>query len=152
MNLWIATPTTNILHNAHFYSWEKGLKTGIYYLRSRALTSAQTVVLDPKAVEKAKQKTQSSQSKGSPSVSQPRGSPSVSHFKITDQHIDEPGELDKSNELDNPNPAVYPTEQTSESDKISTHRDETPRRQRKTFQRGGRTFECFDDVCVSCGS
>jgi ribonucleoside-diphosphate reductase alpha subunit len=151
MNLWIATPTTNILHNAHFYSWEKGLKTGIYYLRSRALTSAQKVVLDPKAVEKAKQKTQSSQPKGSP-LGLPRGSPSVSHFKITDQHIDEPGELDKANELDNPNPAVYPTEQTSESDKISTHRDETPRRQRKTFQRGGRTFECFDDVCVSCGS
>jgi len=30
----------------HFYSWKKGLKTGIYYLRSQAKTSAQKFSVD----------------------------------------------------------------------------------------------------------
>ena len=28
------------LTSMHFYAWEKGLKTGVYYLRSRAATEA----------------------------------------------------------------------------------------------------------------
>ena len=35
----------------HFYSWEKGLKTGIYYLRRRARHQAQQFTIEP---EKAK--------------------------------------------------------------------------------------------------
>jgi ribonucleoside-diphosphate reductase alpha chain len=58
MNLWVESPTSQLLNTIHFYSWEKGLKTGMYYLRSRALTGAQKFVLDPKTVEKAKQDSQ----------------------------------------------------------------------------------------------
>ena len=150
MNLWIGTPSTNILHNAHFYSWEKGLKTGMYYLRSRALTSAQKVVLDPKAIEKAKQKTQ-------------RSPASVPHAKqasnIPNLHIDEAGELDKFNELDRQDApgdvdgdvavaaAAVTTEKTSPDAKIGPEQ-----RQGKPYQIRGRTFVCIDDVCVSCGS
>jgi ribonucleotide reductase alpha subunit len=31
----------------HFYSWKKGLKTGIYYLRTRAPVMAQKFTVDP---------------------------------------------------------------------------------------------------------
>lgn len=31
----------------HFYSWKSGLKTGIYYLRSRAAADAQQFSIDP---------------------------------------------------------------------------------------------------------
>lgn len=55
MNLWVETPTPQLLNSIHFYGWKKGLKTGMYYLRSKSLTGAQKFVLDPKAVEKAKQ-------------------------------------------------------------------------------------------------
>lgn len=55
MNLWVETPTPQLLNTIHFYGWKKGLKTGMYYLRSKALTGAQKFVLDPKTVEKAKQ-------------------------------------------------------------------------------------------------
>jgi ribonucleotide reductase alpha subunit len=33
----------------HFYTWRKGLKTGIYYLRTRAVASAQKFTVEPAA-------------------------------------------------------------------------------------------------------
>ena len=32
----------------HFYSWKKGLKTGCYYLRTKAPVSAQKFTVDPR--------------------------------------------------------------------------------------------------------
>ena len=36
LNLYVAEPTAGKLASMHMYGWKKGLKTGIYYLRSRA--------------------------------------------------------------------------------------------------------------------
>ena len=46
MNLFVKNPTYKTLSAMHFYSWKKGLKTGIYYLRSQAKTSAQKFSVD----------------------------------------------------------------------------------------------------------
>ena len=46
MNLFVKNPTYKTLNAMHFYSWKKGLKTGIYYLRSQAKTSAQKFSVD----------------------------------------------------------------------------------------------------------
>jgi ribonucleoside-diphosphate reductase alpha subunit len=35
MNLFLSDPTPDRLSSMHFYGWQKGLKTGIYYLRTR---------------------------------------------------------------------------------------------------------------------
>lgn len=35
MNLFIAKPTVKMMSNIHVYAWQKGLKTGQYYLRSK---------------------------------------------------------------------------------------------------------------------
>jgi ribonucleoside-diphosphate reductase alpha chain len=40
MNLFMAAPTIAKLTSMHFYGWEKGLKTGCYYLRSKARVEA----------------------------------------------------------------------------------------------------------------
>jgi len=47
MNLWMEEPSYNKLTSMHFYSWQKGLKTGIYYLRRKARHSAQQFTIDP---------------------------------------------------------------------------------------------------------
>ena len=47
MNLFIADPNYAKLTSMHFYSWKKGLKTGIYYLRTRAPVMAQKFTVDP---------------------------------------------------------------------------------------------------------
>lgn len=40
MNIHIQSPTFGKMTSMHFYAWKKGLKTGMYYLRSKAATQA----------------------------------------------------------------------------------------------------------------
>jgi len=47
MNLYLANPDVNILSDLHFYGWAKGLKTGMYYLRTRPATNAIKFTLLP---------------------------------------------------------------------------------------------------------
>jgi len=47
LNLWLEDPDYNTLTSMHFYSWSKGLKTGIYYLRRRAVHHAQQFTIEP---------------------------------------------------------------------------------------------------------
>jgi len=53
LNLWLEDPNYNSLTSMHFYSWSKGLKTGIYYLRRRARHQAQQFTIEPVRDEKA---------------------------------------------------------------------------------------------------
>ncbi len=51
MNLWQEDPTYASLTSMHFYAWQKGLKTGMYYLRRRAKHRAQQFTIEPKKEE-----------------------------------------------------------------------------------------------------
>ena len=47
LNLFVEKPNMNILSSMHMYSWKKGLKTGIYYLRTKGAAFAQQFTIDP---------------------------------------------------------------------------------------------------------
>ena len=47
MNLFVAEPNPNLLTKMHFYTWKKGLKTGMYYLRTRPRATTQQFTIDP---------------------------------------------------------------------------------------------------------
>ena len=47
MNLFVADPDFQKLSSMHFYSWSRGLKTGVYYLRSRTKAKQQKFTIDP---------------------------------------------------------------------------------------------------------
>ena len=47
LNLWLEDPNYKALTSMHFYAWEKGLKTGIYYLRRRGRHQAQQFTIEP---------------------------------------------------------------------------------------------------------
>jgi ribonucleotide reductase alpha subunit len=47
LNLWIEDPTYNKLTSMHMYSFKKGLKTSIYYLRRKAKHAAQQFTIEP---------------------------------------------------------------------------------------------------------
>jgi len=51
MNIWLEDPTYAMLTSMHFYSWKKGLKTGIYYLRRKPKHNAQQFTIEPKDSE-----------------------------------------------------------------------------------------------------
>ena len=50
MNLFLESPNISTLTSMHFYGWEKGLKTGIYYLRSRPSSKAIQFTIEPDCV------------------------------------------------------------------------------------------------------
>ena len=46
---WLEDPSYKTLTSMHFYSWGKGLKTGIYYLRRKAAHQIQQFTIEPEA-------------------------------------------------------------------------------------------------------
>jgi ribonucleoside-diphosphate reductase alpha chain/ribonucleoside-diphosphate reductase subunit M1 len=54
MNIHMHEPTTAKLSSCHFYSWRKGLKTGMYYLRTRPKADAIQFTVDQSALTKAR--------------------------------------------------------------------------------------------------
>lgn len=49
LNLFVENPNFAKLSSMHFYSWKKGLKTGMYYLRSKAAAEAVKFTVDQTA-------------------------------------------------------------------------------------------------------
>jgi ribonucleoside-diphosphate reductase alpha chain len=47
LNLFMDAPDFNKLSSMHFYSWKKGLKTGMYYLRTKPVVQAQQFTIEP---------------------------------------------------------------------------------------------------------
>ncbi len=47
LNLFVQEPTIAKLSSMHFYAWKKGLKTGIYYLRTKSAVQAIKFTVDP---------------------------------------------------------------------------------------------------------
>ena len=48
MNLFVASPNVGAVNSMHFYAWEKGLKTGMYYLRSKPASTAKAITVEEK--------------------------------------------------------------------------------------------------------
>jgi ribonucleoside-diphosphate reductase alpha chain len=53
LNLSMENPTYAKLTSMHFYAWKQGLKTGCYYLRTKAPVMAQKFTVDPRLVQGA---------------------------------------------------------------------------------------------------
>ena len=47
LNLFLAEPTYAKISSMHMYAWKQGLKTGCYYLRTKAVSSAQKFTIEP---------------------------------------------------------------------------------------------------------
>jgi ribonucleoside-diphosphate reductase alpha chain len=49
LNLFLPSPTPSKVSSMHFYAWKAGLKTGCYYLRTKAAAKAQQFTVEPPA-------------------------------------------------------------------------------------------------------
>jgi ribonucleoside-diphosphate reductase alpha subunit len=58
LNIFMENANFGKLTSMHFYGWEKGLKTGMYYLRTKAATDAIKFTVDKAAVAESIQKTE----------------------------------------------------------------------------------------------
>jgi len=57
LNIFMENATFGKLTSMHFYAWEKGLKTGMYYLRTKAATDAIKFTVDKSVVEHSVQQS-----------------------------------------------------------------------------------------------
>jgi ribonucleoside-diphosphate reductase subunit M1 len=77
LNLHIAEPSTARLTSMHFYAWKKGLKTGMYYLRTRPKADAIQFTVDQASAAQTKKSGQvngnkpAATSSGAPNASPP---------------------------------------------------------------------------------
>jgi ribonucleoside-diphosphate reductase alpha chain len=62
MNLYVENPDLKKLTAMHFHAWNRGVKTGMYYLRSKAKSQAQKFTIDPRLEKQLKEKTLSTSS------------------------------------------------------------------------------------------
>ena len=56
LNLYVGDPDYRKLTSMHVYAWQKGLKTGIYYLRTKSVVKAQQFTVEPVAQVSAQKK------------------------------------------------------------------------------------------------
>ena len=56
LNLFLRAPTMGKITSMHFYGWKKGLKTGMYYLRTQAASAAIQFTIDQKVAAQAMNK------------------------------------------------------------------------------------------------
>ena len=58
MNIFLAIPDYQKLYSSHFWAWSNGLKTGIYYLRSKPAKEATKFTVDNTIMNKVKKMTE----------------------------------------------------------------------------------------------
>ena len=56
LNIFMDGPNYKKLSSLHFYAWERGLKTGTYYLRTKPATDAIKFTVDMEALKRDQQK------------------------------------------------------------------------------------------------
>ncbi|ANB13330.1 ribonucleotide-diphosphate reductase subunit RNR1 [Sugiyamaella lignohabitans] len=54
MNIFMKNPTAGKLTSMHFYGWKKGLKTGMYYLRTKAASAPIQFTVDQEVLKRKK--------------------------------------------------------------------------------------------------
>jgi len=67
LNIFIAEPTFQKLTSMHFYAWKKGLKTGMYYLRTRPAADAIKFTVDQQALLIPSRKAKETEPEAGPS-------------------------------------------------------------------------------------
>jgi ribonucleoside-diphosphate reductase subunit M1 len=66
LNVHLQAPTVGQLTSMHFYGWKRGLKTGMYYLRTRPAAQAIQFTLDHSLVAQVKQQKEQQDAQPSP--------------------------------------------------------------------------------------
>ena len=145
MNIFMEKPDFKKICKIHKYTYKMGLKTGMYYFRTKASTSAQKITVDPNIIKESEERKhpQEKNSKHhhttqellSSSSSSSSSSSTFSHNNSTDKDHHKkrvPHKVEQEqNEQD------YEDENNNDSKKRA---------------KNDKTNVCTDEVCFSCGS
>ena len=108
LNIHITNPNFGKLTSMHFYAWKKGLKTGMYYLRSTAAADAIKFTLDKVNTEQPAQEAARQELVIEPTIALGAITPLILEAQQTIQYTDQPilaydqKRADMACSLDNP--------------------------------------------------
>lgn len=112
LNVHLQSPTNGQLTSMHFYGWKKGLKTGMYYLRTRPAAQAIQFTVDASYLKSAKKAQQEAKTpKKLQSVSNP--APDVSPSPILAKTSTPTSVTPAPNTMVSPTPPVTATSETT---------------------------------------
>ncbi|MBW0486176.1 hypothetical protein O181_025891 [Austropuccinia psidii MF-1] len=120
LNIHLQAPTFGQLTSMHFYAWKKGLKTGMYYLRTRAAANAIQFTVDKKLQDEAKAANKAAALK--PSSGLVKSTKSISDVVGSTNPAGVPA-LAVPNSLNKPSNVTLPTVIESSSASSSTNDD-----------------------------
>ena len=128
LNLFVADPTYAKLTSMHFYAWKKGLKTGCYYLRTKAPVAAQKFTVDPRLMAALEHQ-----------------STMTTVPSLPDESYDTDTESDTDEEE-----AKVPTKEEKEAALEAKARAAAEKRAK--MRESGTEYDCSNEVCISCSS
>lgn len=128
LNLFVADPTYAKLTSMHFYAWKKGLKTGCYYLRTKAPVAAQKFTVDPRLMAALEHQS---------TMTTVPSLPDESYDTDTESETDEEG-------------ARVPTK--GEKEAALEAKARVAAEKRAKMRESGAGYDCSDEVCISCSS
>lgn len=128
LNLFVADPTYAKLTSMHFYAWKKGLKTGCYYLRTKAPVAAQKFTVDPRLMAALEHQ-----------------STMTTVPSLPDESYDTDTESDTDEEE-----AKVPTKEEKAAALEAKARAAAEKRAK--MRESGAEYDCSDEVCISCSS
>ncbi len=140
------------LTSMHFYAWKKGLKTGMYYLRTKPATDAIKFTVDQQALEeKRTEEVDSHPPQPAPSVFTPPKRPDILAFARVSIGSSKEFEELKMKRKNDPEVVVAPTgggkSEADSAQEVEAWRDERQKQQEAMM--------CSLDnkeACLSCGS
>ena len=95
MNLFVESPNYGKLSSMHFYAWQKGLKTGMYYLRSKAATDPIKFTVNQEKIQEVQVLSNSSTNQ------EPSNAASQAAQKLIEKMDEQDGQVQACN-LDDP--------------------------------------------------
>lgn len=124
MNVHLQSPTLGQLTSMHFYGWKKGLKTGMYYLRTRPAAQAIQFTVDQSLLKEAKkQATATIAARPSPVVGQNRIPTSPASVAPSPQRVVAPATPNVP--VTSAQPVASPSQPSSSKDEDVSHESTT---------------------------
>jgi len=139
LNLFAADPNYAKLTSMHFYAWKSGLKTGCYYLRTKAPVMAQKFTVDPRLLAAV-------------SGGKPGSASAASAAQAAEDQEDDYVSDDSDDERQSPKTveALKKALRTAELEAKAKAAAEA--RALARAKEGGQEHVLDDEVCTSCGS
>jgi ribonucleotide reductase alpha subunit len=140
LNLFVADPTVSKLTSMHFHAWKRGLKTGMYYLRTRPKADAIQFTVDKEMIKGLEDPGINSKGLEDPG--------------INSKELTVPGIDGNSDSKDSLSPGINSKDISAPGiEPIKSKAEEAARKRqeiREAMKRGEFTFE--NEECTNCGS